>query len=118
MPATITDGVTIITPAVVDGFEASAENRNVVHRIIGRATDDVSVVAAGPSSGASTVVAASKADAWSLYNMLRSPGVFEFASSEIPELDMTFVVDDDPTIRLDDTRVVWIVEFGYREVTP
>lgn len=114
----ITDGVDTITPHTVTGYEADAEVRHVVHQIIGRDEDDISLVPASLRVGALECLCVSKADAWALHALLVEPGTFALTDDDHDELAMSFVVDGRVRITLEDeTRALWLVEFGFREVT-
>ena len=113
---TISDGVTSVTPTLVDGYSASRAARNVLHTALD-GTEDVSLMPTAPRSGVLRAVFSDEADAWSLVGMLSEPGVFTVASA-LAVIDMSFTTDGEIAVGLDDeTRSVWIVEFGFREMS-
>lgn len=117
MTTTIGNGTTTLTPEVVTGFRAKFENRNVVHQIID-GPDDVSLVPPGPRTGRAVAVFSSREDAWALAAMFAAPAVYTYTDSLAPDLDMSFVLDDDTELELSRSRSSWRVSFGFRQVTP
>jgi hypothetical protein len=113
----ISDGSTTITPAVVDGYKASRPGRNVTHIILNREDDDVSLMPAGLREGKLTAVFQSRSDAFTLVGMLAAVGSFTILDDTVTDVGMTFVLEGQATIELDDkTRNTWLVEFGFKEV--
>lgn len=105
-------------PDLVDGYEASLSSRNVIHDLIG-GDIAVTLVAPRPRSGTLALVYAVEADAWAGFNLHAVTDTFTIASDEVSAVDMTYVVDGDVQIALDEeTRTVWVVSVGYQEITP
>ncbi len=52
MATTITAGASVITPLLVEGFEAARSGGAIVHTILGRANPDVTLRPAGTRTGA------------------------------------------------------------------
>lgn len=116
--STISDGVDTVTPILIDGYEATRESRNVVHVIIGTPEPAVTLRPAGPRRGTLTALFATRADALAAEAILAADDVLTFADPDVPSLSMTFVVDGDVTVGLDDeTRALWTVAFSFLEVT-
>lgn len=118
MSSTISDGTTTITPAEVDGYDSARPSRNLVHDIIGTTEPAVTLRGAGLRTGTlSCVMGTDRALATQLEAMLSAPGVFTFATSDVADLGMSFIVAGDLHVQLDDdTRSVWIVAVPFQEV--
>lgn len=109
----------VISPTIVDGYEATRTPRTIIHPILGREDDDVTFRPTSLRRGTLSLVFASEADARSAVAMLAVPQVLTLADPDV-SIGMTFVVaEEDVQIGLDDeTRDVWIVSVPFREVRP
>ncbi|WP_067200121.1 hypothetical protein [Microbacterium sp. XT11] len=109
-----------ITPAVVEGFEASRPARTIVHTILGRPDPDITFRPAGLQRGTLTLVFPNGAQARAAEAALVVPRVFTLTDIDVPEVAMQFVVaDGDVTTRLDlETQQAWIVQVPFQEVAP
>ncbi|GAB6856475.1 hypothetical protein [Microbacterium xylanilyticum] len=119
MATTITAGASVITPLLVEGFEAARSGGAIVHTILGRANPDVTLRPAGTRTGALELLFADEAKANQAWSALAVAGVFTLASDE-RAIGMTFVIPEGERIglKLDDTtRNHWHVTVPYREVT-
>jgi len=118
MGTTITHSAGVITPELVDGYEATREVRTVVHDIINRTNPDVTFRAPGPRSGSLRCLFPVQADAIAAYGVLSTPQVFTLTDPDVPAVGMSFIVaGGDLTIALDDnTRGVWWVTAPFVEV--
>jgi hypothetical protein len=116
MPS-ITNGVVTIEPELVLGYETTQEAGNVVHEIIGRGDPDVTLRPARSRSGTLALFFLTEADAETARNSLATGDVWDLAA-ELTTIAMSFVVSGDIMVRLDpETRLRWLVNVGYREVT-
>lgn len=121
MTSTITHAGGIITPTLIDGYEAERQARNVVHEIINRSAPDVTLRAPGLRRGSLKCVFAAQLDAVAAFGNLSIPQVFTITDTDVPSLGMTFVVPDGEVIRIaldDQTRHTWIVTLPFAEVLP
>lgn len=117
MATTISNGLDTLTPALVDGWEATREARTIVHDILG--TNDAAVTLRPHKLRSGTlaiVVGTDPALAAALEAMLSAGDVLALASTEQTTVAMSFVVSGDVTLSLDDTRMVWLLEVDFQEV--
>lgn len=114
---TISHSTGVITPTIVDGYSAARSPRTIMHPILGRDADDVTLRPAALRRGTLKLVFALEADAVSALEILATPQVLTVADPDI-DIAMSFVVaEEDVSIELDDeTRGAWIVSTPYREV--
>lgn len=120
MTSTITHGSGVITPRVIEGYEANREARTVVHDILNRANPDVTLRAPGLRRGSLKCVFATEAEAVAAFGVLGVPQILVLADDTVPSVGMSFVVaEGDLAVMLDpETRVVWVVVVPFIEVTP
>lgn len=120
MASTITHSTGVITPRAVNGWQSSREARTIMHPVLGRPHDDVTLRPAGLRSGELTLVFPLEADARAAENVFAVAQVLTFADTDRTTLGMSFVVaDGEISVDLDDvTRNVWIVTVPFREVLP
>lgn len=109
-----------ITPAVVNGFDATRPTRTIVHTILGRADPDITFRPAGLRSGTLQLVFPTGEAAAAAEAALAVPRLFALADDDVPEVAMQFVVaDGDITSELDmTTQTVWILGVPFQEVAP
>jgi hypothetical protein len=144
LSATISNGSVSFTPTQVDGFESSREAQTRVHPILGTSDVDVterpaslragtlrlvfgdSIVAGGYSLEGGFVVytpsftTSGETVSKECEDVHAAGGALTFAASERDTIGMTYVVPKGGRIRryLDpETRLVWILEVDYQEVT-
>ena len=114
---TITSALATIVPTLVDGYTATSSSNNIEHKIIGRPDPDVSLAEDDTRTGSLTLVFAASAAATAARKALRVPAVWTLSDPEVPEAEMRFVRQGDLGVELhDETRAVWIVTVGFREV--
>jgi len=114
---TIARGLTTITPTLVNGYSASRSSRNIEHDIIGRPDPDVSLAADSTRAGSLELIFASELAASTAQTALGTPGVWTLSDTDRASIAMKFVRQGDMTIALDDeTREVWVLTVGFREV--
>lgn len=106
-----------VQPTLIDGYSADRVSRHRFVDIVGSDSQDVYVYPAGLRSGSIVAVFAVEADAHRLADWLAGTYPVEFASTERPVLDMTFLANGRITVALDDqTREVWLVTTQFQEV--
>ncbi|WP_298038318.1 hypothetical protein [uncultured Microbacterium sp.] len=115
---TITHDAGVITPQLVDGYQASSEARTIVHPILNRSNPDITFRAPGLRTGSFRCLFPVEADAVAAFAVFRTPQVLTIADDDRPGIVMSFVVaDGDISVELDDeTRDVWWVEIPFQEV--
>lgn len=120
MSTIITHSTGVITPEVVNGYEASRSVETIVHKIIGREDPDITLRPAGLRSGTLTLVFATGADASAAEAALLFPQVLTLSDTAVPEVSMSFVVGPEgqaSTSTLDlESQTVWLVELPFHEV--
>lgn len=107
------------TPTLVVGYESSRDSRNVFKPVYTNATpaEDVALRAAGPRTGRITYLYRSEGLSRDAETMHRGPYTFTLVDPDVPSVNMTYAVDGQITRRLDpDTRTIWLLEVGFREV--
>lgn len=116
---TISHAGGVITPTIVDGYQARREARTIVHPIVNRSNPDVTLRAAGLRVGQLRCVFAVEAAAVDAFNVFAVPQVFALTDPD-RAIGMSFVVaDGEIEIGLDDeTRDVWVIVVPFVEVTP
>lgn len=116
---TITHSTGVITPLVVDGYEAGREARTVVHSILGRSNPDVTLRATSLRTGELVCVFGDRAAAFAAFAALVSPQVLTIEDPDVSEVGMSFVVaEGEVAIALDDAlRSKWLVTVPFVEVT-
>jgi hypothetical protein len=119
MATTITSDLATVTPELVTGYETRQSARNVIHEIVGRGDPDVTLRPARSRSGRLRCLFLDAADADGARYDLAQADVWALADTDLPEIDMSFVLTGETAVRLDpDTLLRWVVEFDYREVLP
>lgn len=118
MSTTITTGLDVMTPTVIDGYESTRRSSNIMHPILGSENVDVTYRPAKLRSGTLRMVFSSEADALEAEFLHANGTVFTIASTDRTAIVMSYAVDGDITLRLDDeTRAVWLLDVGYQEVS-
>jgi hypothetical protein len=117
MTTTITDASSSITPDLVMEYSTERESRNVLHNVIGKAEQDVSLELDGLRYGTLHLFFQSKTDAWVAYDALGGVGTWELNDTDHPQIDMNFVRQGSMQMKLDPvSRQRWIIEMDYQEV--
>ena len=116
---TITHDAGVITPQLVDGYQASSEARTIVHPILNRSSPDITFRAAGLRTGTFRCLFRLEVDAVDAFAVFRTPQVLTITDDARTGIGMSFVVaDGDISVELDDkTRDLWWVEVPFQEVT-
>jgi len=122
MSATITanaPGSGSTTPTtILSPYEARAQSRSIVHDLIGGGIA-VSLVAPRPRAGVLDLLFETESDADAAFRLHFQETTFSLVESDHPSLGMTYVVDGDLSIALDEqTLTVWIVSVSYQEIIP
>jgi hypothetical protein len=106
------------TPALVLGWESRQESRNIVHPIVGISNPDVTLRPANLRTGTLHLFYMDEASAESIRAAHTAGVVFSLSSDDVDSIDMSYVVDGEIGTRLDDqTRIRWIVDVDFQEVT-
>lgn len=113
---TARNGAGSTAPVLIDGYEASRESRNVVHDLIGGGIA-VTLILPRPRSGELTLRYDAEVQAWGALALLSHESAYSLTDSDRPGVGMTFVVNGDVTLALDeDTRDTWTVQVPYQEI--
>lgn len=122
MSNTITIGATIITPDQVDGYTSIRESGNIVHRILGNPSPDVTFRPAQLRTGTLRLVFDSEAEAKAAEDAhATATTTCTLDSDDAPTVAMTYVTDGAGRISRsldDETRDAWILEVPFQEVVP
>lgn len=117
--ATVTDGATTITPLLVLGYASKRESRNVVHQVIGRTGDDVTLRPASLRTGTLTMLFANEADALACEQMHAAGAVFTLVDDDLSSTTMLYILAGSlPRVLDDQTRRRWTVAVDFQEVQP
>lgn len=119
MSDTITGDVSgAIAFEMICGYRANAEDRSVLHPILGTSTTDIVDRHAGLRRGNLDLLIVDESEAGAAFNAFCTPQTFTLASSSRPWIDMSFKrAGGDPEIELDpDTRDAWVVRVPFLEV--
>lgn len=104
--------------AVLAEYSATRTSRNIVHNLIGGGIA-VSLVAPNPRSGVVEYLFTDETEAWSCLDLHANETSFVLTDTTTPPVSMTYVVDGEVSIRLDEaTSTVWVVSVGFQEVEP
>jgi len=104
------------TPALVLGYQTARTSRNIIHDLLSGEVG-VALVAPRPRSGTLELLYPVEADAFTALNLHAEETVFTLTDTDRASVAMSYVVDGDITIELDDeTRDHWVVSVGYQEV--
>lgn len=114
------NGTSTITPVIVNGYESNSEHGNIVHHVLGSEQVDVVLRPASLRAGQMTIIIESDTAAASAEDALRTASVWALLpdTGEPATIAMQFVVTGKVTRTLDpETSAVWLVGFGWQEVT-
>jgi hypothetical protein len=116
---TLSDGVTTVTPILVDGYTSTRESGNVVHTIIASASPEVTLRAARLRTGTLVLLFATQAEALAAEALHALPVVLTLADPDVSGINMSYVAHGTIVVELDDqTRELWTVSVDFQEVTP
>jgi hypothetical protein len=117
--STITDGITAVTPLLVIAWDTQREAGNVLHDIIGRTDDDVTLRPARLRTGTLECLCATLEDALQLEILASLPVKLIFEDADHPALNMTFVASGAIAVALDDeTRRQATCSIDFAQVAP
>jgi len=114
---TVNDGTTgSISPALVLGYQARRESRNIVHDIIGGGIA-LTLIRPRPRSGTLELFFLTEDDAFAALTKHALETTFTLSDADRPSVGMTYALSGGIDIRLDQaTRVRWVVAVDYQEV--
>jgi hypothetical protein len=111
----VTGAGTTSPTTVLSPYEATNRSRNVIHDLIGGGIA-VSIVAPNPRSGVLELLYPTEAEAEAARQLHLLETGFTLTDTETPSIGMTYVVDGEVSIRLDeDTLTQWILAVGFQE---
>lgn len=118
MATIITHSTGVITPEIVNGFEAEREARTIVHTILGRSDPDITLRPFGLRTGTLKLVFATGAEAAAAVTALTFPQVLALSDPDVPQVAMSFVITEGSLApKLDpQTRTVWLIDVPFQEV--
>lgn len=103
-------------PLLVDGWTESVESRNIINPVMGGGVD-VTPLSAGKRTGSFVLIYGTEADAKAAFELHRLAATFRLSDSDLPTLDLTYVLSGSLERALDDeSRVLWFVTVNYQEV--
>lgn len=119
MSTTIIHSTGTITPVAVEGYKVSRQARTLVHSILNREDDDISLREFGLRSGSFRLVFEGESAALAAYAALCTPQMLTINNPDVAALGMAFVIaDGDVDLEQDsDVANVWRVIVPFREVT-
>lgn len=111
------DQTDIITPTLVTEFTGSHASENILHPILLGQGFNVTFRPNRHRSGEFRLLFENRAAAFTAVATLRKAASFTFVDTDVPQLNMTFVVNGDIEIELDDeSRAIWAVNVPYQAV--
>lgn len=116
--ATISDGVTTITPTIRLNAADSYQSRNTVHELLG---GGVAITFGGlpMRTGNLELFFNSESAASTAYEFLKNGYVFQLEDPAAPTLNMNFVMSGNISRAWDgETFNSWLVSFDFQEVQP
>lgn len=120
MTTTITrtsDSATTV-PTLVLGYATTREGRNVIHDLIG-GDIAVTLVPPRPRAGTLRLFYLTEAEAYAALQLHAEATTFSLVTDDLVHIDMTYVLAGNVGVQLDDeTRVQWVTEVDYQEVSP
>lgn len=116
--ATISDGVTTITPTVKLTAEDAYESRNIVHSLLGGGVA-ITFGAEPKRTGTLELAFTSETEANEAYTFFRDGYVFQLDDPAAPTTNMNFVLSGNLSRSWDSsTRTVWVLNVDFQEVQP
>lgn len=108
-----------ITFDLITGYSAEAQDRTIVHPILGSSSSDVVERPAGLRSGRMELLITGRSAAFAAFAAFGTPQTFTF-TADLSELSMDFKrAGGNPEIELEDeTRAIWLVRFPWLEIAP
>lgn len=119
MAPTIRYDGSVVAPQLVMDIATESESGNVVHKLLGNPIPDITLRPASSRTGTWKLFFLDEASSEAAELLHRQPGVFVLDYPERPSIAMTYVVEGRVRRTLDpDTLTRWVLEVGYREVSP
>ncbi len=116
---TITSGTTVITPALILGYESRRSSGNLVHSILGRVDPYITRQPASLRDGTLRLFFLDEASAAACEEAHTVGAAFTLDYPELPTANMTYVLAEGGTLAraLDPaTRLRWVVSVDYQEI--
>lgn len=105
------------TPLLVEGYSSSRASRNVFREVIGRDYPDVTLRPAGLRQGSIRFLFDSEEEAARCEDIHRTTNVLTFSDSEVPTINMDYVVNGNITRTLEVVEAgLWSVQVDFQEV--
>lgn len=117
MPTVINHAAGTITPTAVKGWESGAEARTIVHYVPGREDPDITLRPATLREGTITLVFASAAAAYAARPFLVFPQLLTLASTDVPQVSMSFVVANGRVSDVLGAAGEWTISVPFQEVS-
>ena len=108
---------TSVPKTVLSPYSTAWQSRNVVHDLIGGGIA-VSLVAPRLRNGDLKLLYESEATAYACVTLHKNATSFTLTETTRPSVAMTYVVDGQIEILLDDPMDRWIVTIGFQEIQP
>lgn len=116
MPTTITPNTgATITPILVLGYSATRESSTIVSQVLGGGVD-VLVQPTKPRAGALELLFTTEASAKQADDIHASGYYFTLTDTDVPSVNMRYVVTGAVTRELTAGRVQWVVTVPFQEV--
>lgn len=116
--ATISDGVTTITPTVRLNAADSYSSRNIVHELLGGGVA-ITFGSAPLRTGTLDLYFDSEAAASTAYAFLKDGYVFQLADTAASTTNLNFVIAGNISRAWDaSTSTAWLISFDFQEVQP
>lgn len=118
MTTTITGGSQTVTPTLVTEYTSAREGGNLLHKVIGNASPDVTLKMAALRKGTLEIWCEDYNTALTTEALHAQVGVFRLTDDTLPGVNMYYVLDGAIDVSLDSqTQRRWLVRVGYSEVT-
>jgi hypothetical protein len=115
---TVTKGAITLTPLLMIDPEYSRESGNIVHKILGRSTPDITLAPALLRTGTHKFLCADRSAAVALEALHTSPGVLTLVDATLDGYGMKYVLANGSLTSAPDAAVRsrWIVQVPFQEV--
>jgi hypothetical protein len=115
--SSFSDGTTVVTPILTQGYSASRASQNVFNDVLGRNYPDVTLMPAGLRTGTLTCLFATEKDAARFEAIHSGTALLTFTDTDLPSAAMTYVVDGSVKRELDpESLTLWLGSVDFREV--
>lgn len=106
-----------VYPLLVTTYSATSTTRHLVHQVLGSASPDVTLQAAGPRTGSIAALFDTERGATILFQMLQGVDILSFSDDDSYFSNMTFIANGTITIAPDGQNAAyWVVAFDFLEV--